>query len=217
MLTGPPLVLFGLFTLTVFVFALVVGLIVALLAAVGFTLFAVVTALLILFPTVFFTTLTASFLFLWGLGGYYLLKWFNKGEQPAIEGGALGDKLNSLTGGRLDFLMNNARGQEARGEVAGGDHLKQKKDGQMDGQADGQANGQAKEGGTPRSGGQGVADMQKNVDVGNATEKAKTTGASVGSAPKKLNKNLDLNGVQSKAGNAQGTLKGTAGGATGLA
>ncbi|KAF2226121.1 hypothetical protein BDZ85DRAFT_279770 [Elsinoe ampelina] len=108
-LSAGPLILFAFFSLTVFVFALIVALVVALLAAVAFTLFAVGVALLILFPTVFFTTLTATFLFLWGLGGFYLFKWFNKDSAPGAKGDTIGDKLNSLTGNNLNFVMDNAR------------------------------------------------------------------------------------------------------------
>ncbi|TKX22212.1 hypothetical protein C1H76_5501 [Elsinoe australis] len=108
-LTGGPLALFAIFTITVIVFAVIVALVVALLAAVAFTLFAVGVALVILFPTVFFTTLTATFLFLWGLGGYYIFKWFNKTDAPGAKGDTIGDKLNSLTGNNLNFVMDNAR------------------------------------------------------------------------------------------------------------
>ncbi|TKA42296.1 hypothetical protein B0A49_12694, partial [Cryomyces minteri] len=105
-LTGFPLVMFVVFTLTVFVFCLVAALLVGVLAALLFTAFAVGVALLVILPTVFLTTMAASFIFLWGLGGYYIVKWFNKGDGAAADGGAIGDKLNSLTGGRLNFLMD---------------------------------------------------------------------------------------------------------------
>lgn len=129
-LTGIPLGLFVLFTLTVAIFSLVVGLLLGLLAAVAFTLFCVGVALTIVLPTIFFTTMTACFLFLWGLGGYYLLQWGNSasgGEGgKASDGQAIGDRLNSLTGGRLSGLMSNARAEEAKGDISGyGDqHLK---------------------------------------------------------------------------------------------
>ena len=122
------MVLFLVFTLTVFVFSLVVALLVGLLAALVFTAFAVGVALLVILPTVFMTTMAASFLFLWGLGGYYLVKWFNEGESPAKPGEAIGDKLNSLTGGRLDFAMkpkenatanDGANGTKEKGDAHG--------------------------------------------------------------------------------------------------
>ncbi|KAF1811926.1 hypothetical protein P152DRAFT_398295 [Eremomyces bilateralis CBS 781.70] len=108
-LSGPPLFLFAVFTLSVFVFTLIFALLVAVLVALLFTAFMLVVALVFILPTVFITTMGASFLFLWGLGGYYIFKWFNEGASPAPLGAALGDKLNTLMGGRLDFLMKNAR------------------------------------------------------------------------------------------------------------
>lgn len=116
-LTGFPLLMFGVFTLTVFVFSLVAALLVAVLVALLFTVFMVGVALLFILPTVLLTTFAASFIFLWGLGGYYILKWFNEGESPAPEGSAIGDSLNSLTGGRLGFIMDGARKKESTGNV----------------------------------------------------------------------------------------------------
>lgn len=122
-LTGVPLGLFVLFTLTVAIFSLVVGLLLGLLAAVVFILFAVGTALAFVLPVVFFTTMAACFLFLWGLGGYYILRWVNgdSKDQLASEGGAIGDKLNSWTGGRLTGFMNAARDQQSKQDISGFD------------------------------------------------------------------------------------------------
>ncbi|RMY43133.1 hypothetical protein D0865_11467 [Hortaea werneckii] len=157
-LTGVPLGLFILFTLTVAIFSLVVGLILGLLAAVLFTLFCVGIALTIVLPTVFFTTMAACFLFLWGLGGYYILSWGNsaggseQGDGKAPEGQAIGDKLNNLVGGRLSGFMSSARAEEAKGDISGfGDqHLKPDYgssaggQGKETGKKEGQGNGQAK-------------------------------------------------------------------------
>lgn len=122
-LTGVPLFLFVLFSLTVFIFALVVGLLAGLLGAVAFTLFAVGLALAVVLPTILFTTMSATFLFLWGLGGYYILKWANgegSGNSNSQEGGpSIGDRLNSLTGGRLTGFMNSAKSQEAKKDIGG--------------------------------------------------------------------------------------------------
>ncbi|KAI7364356.1 hypothetical protein KC354_g5768 [Hortaea werneckii] len=157
-LTGVPLGLFILFTLTVAIFSLVVGLILGLLAAVLFTLFCVGIALTIVLPTVFFTTMAACFLFLWGLGGYYILSWGNsaggseQGDGKAPEGQAIGDKLNNLVGGRLSGFMSSARAEEAKGDISGfGDqHLKPDYgssaggQGKETGKKEGEGNGQAK-------------------------------------------------------------------------
>lgn len=122
-LTGIPLGLFVLFSLSVFIFSLVVALVIGLLAAILFTLFMVGVALIIVFPTIMFTTGAACFLFLWGLGGYYILKWANGeggGEsKQAPEGQAIGDRLNSLTGGRLGGFMEGARSQNAKKGIEG--------------------------------------------------------------------------------------------------
>ncbi|KAF2788490.1 hypothetical protein K505DRAFT_286014 [Melanomma pulvis-pyrius CBS 109.77] len=108
-LTGFPLFLFITFTVTVFLFALIAALLIGVLVAVLFTVFMVGVALLVILPTIFITTFSATFLFLWGLGGYYILKWLNHGKVPAPDGTAIGDKLNSLTGGRMGWLMDGTR------------------------------------------------------------------------------------------------------------
>jgi hypothetical protein len=121
-ITGVPLFLFVLFSLTVFIFALVVGLLVGVLGAVAFTLFAVGLALTVVLPTVFFTTMGATFLFLWGLGGYYALKWANgESESSSSEGGSatIGDRLNSLSGGRLTGFMSAAKKEESKKDISG--------------------------------------------------------------------------------------------------
>ncbi|WPH02084.1 Hypothetical protein R9X50_00493900 [Acrodontium crateriforme] len=123
-LTGIPLGLFILFTITVALFALIVGLLLGLLGAVIFILFCVGTALVIVLPFIFFTTAAATFLFLWGLGGYYIIKWANggfstEGAKEAPPGQAIGDRLNSLTGGRLSGFMDSARDERAKGDISG--------------------------------------------------------------------------------------------------
>lgn len=137
-LTGVPLGLFFLFSLTVLIFSLVVGLLLGLLFAVAFTLFCVGVALTIVLPTIFFTTAAATFLFLWGLGGYYLLQWLNsasdegEGEKGGQGGGkTVGDYLNSFTGGRLTGFMDSAKADQAKGSIegSGGQHAKPGADG----------------------------------------------------------------------------------------
>ena len=126
-LTGLPVLLFITFSITVFLFSLIAALLIGLLVAILFTLFMVGVALLVVLPTIFMTTFTASFLFLWGLGGYYTLKWyeyfqcyvitychsflcrFNEGDSPTPEGTSIGDKINNLTGGRMSWLTDGAR------------------------------------------------------------------------------------------------------------
>lgn len=83
-LSGIPLGLFFVMTLGVGVFALVAGLLVGVLGAALFIAFAAGTALIILLPVLFFTTTAASFIWLWGVGTYYIVKWFNEEDVPGI-------------------------------------------------------------------------------------------------------------------------------------
>lgn len=186
-LSGVPLGLFILFTLTVAIFSLVVGLILGLLAAVLFIVFAVGVALTIVLPTVFFTTMAACFLFLWGLGGYHILKWANgsDGDKPAPEGGAIGDKLNSLTGGRLTGFMDGAKEARSKTDISGfnDEHTKPKHD-------------------EKKSEPNGTAHKDVHKEVGSAASKAtKATG---------------VDNASKTAANATGTVKGGLSGATGL-
>lgn len=162
--------MFLVFTLTVFVFSLVAALLVGLLAALIFTAFAVGVALLIILPTVFMTTMAASFLFLWGLGGYYIVKWFNEGESPAKPGEAIGDKLNSLTGGRLDFVMN------PKGNTKGNDPPDESKK-----KGDGHANG-SPVGGTGNPAGQAKGHVDTATKTAGPEKLAKKPGSATGTA-----------------------------------
>lgn len=130
--------------------------------------------------------MTACFLFLWGLGGYYLFKWANSGDGPTPKGSAIGDKLNSLTGGKLDFVMDNAREAEAEG-YGKNKPIESAPNASANGSADGQSNGtpKKKQGGTPAKssgGGNGIGDVKKNIESGanGATKHANTNGVSSG-------------------------------------
>lgn len=87
-------------TITVIVFSILGALLVALLGALIFIVVAVGFGLLILLPTLFITTFAAAFIWLWGVGGYYILKWFNKKEIPGIHTEMKGglENLDGLTG-----------------------------------------------------------------------------------------------------------------------
>ncbi|PNS15620.1 Dilute domain-containing protein [Sphaceloma murrayae] len=236
-LTGGPLALFALFSLSVFIFALIVALVVALLAAVAFTLFAVGVALLILLPTVLFTTFTAVFLFLWGLGGFYIFKYFNKESAPGPKGSTIGDKLNSLTGNNLNFVMDNARagwverqlGDSQKEWRAPSAHHAPKQNGSPDAtpkKQNAQSEDSAATSGSDahqkadspvnglKSGANGV---KKNLNTDNVTNASNgvTKNAGLGDAGDKVK------GAPRKLTQAPGTIKGTAvggiGGATGLA
>ncbi len=83
-LSAGPLALFLVMSLTVLVFALLAGIIVGVVGALLFTVFCIGLALLVLLPTLFMTTFAACFIFLWGLGAYYIVKWFNQEKIPGI-------------------------------------------------------------------------------------------------------------------------------------
>lgn len=71
-------------TITVVVFSLIGALLIGLLGALIFIVVVVGFALLILLPVLFVTTFAAAFIWLWGVGAYFILKWFNKKEIPGI-------------------------------------------------------------------------------------------------------------------------------------
>lgn len=83
-LSGGPLLLFVVMSLTVLIFALLAGIIVGVVGALLFTVFCVGVALIVLLPTLFFTTAAACFIFLWGIGAYYIVKWFNQKDVPGV-------------------------------------------------------------------------------------------------------------------------------------
>ena len=168
-------------TISVAVFALIAALIIGLLGAVLFIVVAVGFALIILLPTLFVTTAAATFIWLWGLAGYYILKKFNQKEIPGIH--------TDMKEGSLDAIMG-----------------KPKPTSQEDGESDEkpkQANGGAKEG----KGMNGVADKVGNagkstgVDVGNPKEAA-DLGKHAGKA---------TNAAQNTAGGAKGAVTGAVG------
>lgn len=66
-------------------------------------------ALFIVLPTIFFTTLAAAFIFIWGLGAYYTVRWLNEGKPATKARTAIGDSSNSISGGRLDQALNTSR------------------------------------------------------------------------------------------------------------
>jgi hypothetical protein len=204
-ITGVPLFLFVLFSLTVFIFALVVGLLLGVLGAVVFTLFAVGIALTVVLPTVFFTTMGATFLFLWGLGGYYALKWANgESESSSKEGGSatIGDRLNSLSGGRLTGFMSAAKQQESKKDISGyGDEHTPPKSNEKS-----QQNGKPQKlnaNGSDKPKANGSPAPQKTVnDVSNAAN---------GHAKKASNA---TNGAQKAVGSTAGTVTGGLSGVT---
>jgi len=112
-LSGPALALFIIMTISVALFALIAGILIGVLGALVFIVGAIAFALIILLPILFFTTFAAVAIWLWGMGAYKIIQWFNKKEVPGIHkpldsggpvGGllkqtGLGDSLPALNGG----------------------------------------------------------------------------------------------------------------------
>lgn len=227
-LTGFPLFLFILFTISIFIFALVAAILIGVLVAVLFTLFMVGVALVVVLPTIFFTTMAATFLFLWGLGGYYFLKWVNKGGLPAPQGKAVGDAINNLTGGKLGFLMDGIRGQPTdsgseKKRGAGQPHKLEKRKGES-GFSSGSDVAKSVSSTAKDTTENGVpdADGVKNKVDGITKQSGNLPGAAdtAKGAPNVNGAKQQVDGVTKKAGNLSGTTntaKGALGGATGLA
>ncbi|PSN70934.1 hypothetical protein BS50DRAFT_545917 [Corynespora cassiicola Philippines] len=202
-LTGLPLLLFAAFSVTVFLFSLIAALLVGVVAALLFTVFMLGVALVVVLPTVFLTTFAASFIYLWGLGGYYILKWFNEGEAPAPQGSAIGDKLNSLTGGRMSWLVDGARKKQDDART-GVDQTPKVHGSESDGKQHKSSNGNA-DGNTSS----GAADAGKHLNEGKEQVTKQVDGVQ-----KRVNKSTG--GATNAAGTATGTAKGAISGATGL-
>ena len=199
-------------TITVVVFALLAGLIIGLVGALLFIVVCVGFALIILLPTLFFTTAAATFIWLWGLAGYYIIKKYNKKEIPGIhtdlksapEG--LREQLGALTG------AGGPQGDPNGGEQANGSAKEKGGD---------QANGGAKENGKPKEangtpkhpgGYKGGAAKQMNGAADKVGNAGKSTGVDVGN-PKEA---ADVGKHAGKVTNAAQGVKGGVTGATGL-
>lgn len=177
-------------TITVVVFSLIGALLIGLLGALIFIVVVVGFALLILLPVLFITTFAAAFIWLWGVGAYYILKWFNKKEIPGIH--------TSLPGGMsLEGLASKGGQIEDTGDQTNGDakHVSSKE----------RSKGSSgeKENGTPRD---GSGEKKKNVVSGTVGKvpggnKVNDTTKGVG---------LDINGDPTKAADV-GKLAGKTG------
>jgi len=116
-LTGGPLLVFTIFSISVLVSSLVTCLLIGLFIALFFSAFFVGAALLVLLPTVFFSTVTANLLFSWGVAVYYILQRLNERRARLPPRDALGRRLNDLTGGRLELLAAPKEKREQALEV----------------------------------------------------------------------------------------------------
>ena len=197
-------------TITVVVFALLAGLIIGLVGALLFIVVCVGFALIILLPTLFFTTAAATFIWLWGLAGYYIIKKYNKKEIPGIhtdlksapEG--LREQLGALTG------AGGPQG-DPNGDSNGGE--KQANGGAKENGA--KENGKPKEAnGAPKHPGgyKGGATKQMNGAADKVGSAGKASGVDVGN-PKEA---ADVGKHAGKVTNAAQGVKGGVTGATGL-
>ncbi|MCJ1371503.1 hypothetical protein MMC20_002720 [Loxospora ochrophaea] len=189
-LSGIPLALFAVMTIGVAVFAIVGALVVAVLAAALFIVFCVGVALIVLLPTLFMTSCAGAFVWLWGLGAYYILKWFNKKEIPGVHKPMPSGGVKDLMGMNGDGKAVPKGEETDGGEGGGGDGGGEK---QSNGVLGGKADGVGKATGID---GAGLDGLKKKADLGNVT------------------KNADLGNVSKAAnvGNVKGTLGGVAGG-----
>ncbi|MCJ1435773.1 hypothetical protein MMC27_005148 [Xylographa pallens] len=196
-LSGIPIALFVVMTIGVFVFALVAALVVGVLGALLFTAFCVGVALLVLLPVLFITTFAGAFIWLWGVGTYYILKWFNQKDIPGIHSGALdgitGGKESDSTSDSASATNGESKSTSPKHEDAE-DHPKHKQ--------------AKKSGGKPN----GVPGADKLDDVGKATG---LDSGPVGDVKKKadvgnITKNADVGSVTKKAdlGKVKGSVPG---------
>jgi hypothetical protein len=116
-LSGVPLALFAVMTVGVAIFALVAALLIAVVRALLFIVFCVGVALIILLPTLFITTFAAAFIWLWGVGAYYILKHFNQTDIPGIHTG-LDEGLVDQSGVK-DALPEGMPDMNGNGEAKG--------------------------------------------------------------------------------------------------
>lgn len=196
-LSGVPLGLFAIMTITVIIFSLLGALLIGLLGALVFIVVAVGFALIILLPTLFVTTFAAAFIWLWGLGGYYILKWFNQKEIPGIhtplkdgmsldaitgEGGPVGEEKAANGGPKEEHgVESSANGTPKKG---GGKQESAEKKGPVDGVTGkvdgvtgkvdgvtGKVPGGGKAGDVGKAAGVDVSNPKKAADVGKVAGK----------------------------------------------
>jgi Promethin len=116
-LSSGPLLLFISFTIAALLFSLIAALLISLVTALLFIVCMLLVALFVVLPTVFLTTMAATFVFLWGLGGFFVISWLNRTGRLGGEVEAVGDKLNNLSGGKLNWWTSESREKpQDRGE-----------------------------------------------------------------------------------------------------
>jgi hypothetical protein len=176
-LSGIPLALFVLMSITVLVFALLAGIIVGVLGAVLFTVFCLGLALIILLPTLFMTTFAGTFIFLWGLGAYYIVKWFNQKEIPGVHKGGK-DAMQKQMG--LDNLpsLNGEAAPPAQPQKPKNEPPSEKKDANANSHGHGNAD-QKENKPPPKSRSQTPSGKGTGADHGPVGDVKKTAGGAV--------------------------------------
>lgn len=207
-LSSLPLGLFLILTITVFIFALVAALIIGVLGAVLFSVVCVGIGLIILLPTLFVTTFAAAFIWLWGIGAYYIVKWFNKKEVPGIHKpfpeGMQGQGLDALQGKGAPPGDPHAADSQKQAKPKGGQHQ----------QANGTANGAPKQAETKKY--PGIEEVQKATGVDLSDPKKAADFGTIAGKTGDLNKAKDqVTGAKDQVTGAVGGVKGAAGGVLG--
>ena len=202
-LSGFPLGLFMVMTISVAVFAVIVAIIFAVLGSVLFILFWVGVALIFLLPTLFVTTGIATFVWLWGVATYYILKHFNEKPIPGIHTSLKDGIIDNLgADNEITHQLADLTGQkiEGSGEQKGAQE-RQEVEEQQQQKKKTKKEGANEEAGDKQKGGMNghAPDPKKAADLGKHAGKA-TDAAS---------------GAKDKASGATGTVTGVASGAKG--
>ena len=164
-------------TVGVFVFALVAALVIGVLGALLFTAFCVGVALLVLLPVLFITTFAGAFIWLWGVGTYYILKWFNQKDIPGIHSGALdgitGSKENESASDSAPATNGESESSPPKHEEAE-DHPQRKQAKKLGHKPNGVPSADKLDDVGKATGLDSgpVGDVKKKADVGNVTKKA---------------------------------------------
>ena len=132
---------------------------------------------MVLLPVLFITTFAAAFIWLWGVGAFYLVKWFNQKDVPGVTSDSK-DEKSSLDG--LDALNGSTKPSIENGDTKGA-----AKQGQEHKKGGKQGNGPVDK--LPGGVGDKVGEVGKatGVNVGNADDIKKK--ADVGNVSKIVN------------------------------
>ncbi len=125
-LSGLPLVLFCCMTVSVFIFSILAGVLLGVIGGLLFAVPAMGLALLILLPVLFFTTAAAVSIWLWGVGGYNVIKWLSHRGNPGVQSDVKGP-MTKVNGGAFQGAGANGGGgpptgqtQQQQGQAGGG-------------------------------------------------------------------------------------------------